>query len=60
MKRPAYLTKREEAPQLDETVEVAESDVDGDEEHICRIAKVVAPELDCLSEQEDPSTQEYQ
>ena len=50
----AYLTQRKETPELDQTVEISESNVDGNEDDVRRVAEEVAPELDCFAKKVSP------
>jgi len=55
---PCGLAQSKQSPELNETVEVAEKNVDRNEDDVCGIPDEVAPELDSLAEDECPSSQE--
>jgi hypothetical protein len=56
----AYLAQREETPEFDQTMEISESNVNGNEDDVCRVAEEVAPELDCFAEEVGPRKQEQE
>ena len=56
----AYLAQGEQTPELDESMEVTESNVHGNKDDVRRIADVVAPEFHGLAEQKRPAKHEHE
>lgn len=56
--RTAYLAEREEPPELNQPMEVPETDVHRYEDNVHGVSEEMPPELDSLAEHESPEEQE--